>query len=440
MVDQYGPIVRLQLSGPKVILSDPKDLEIVYQNEGRYPFRPSTDLVALYCQRNNLPAGFAEAQGEAWYALRSPANKFLLRADCATHYLPIQNLVADDFAQILGESQFSPEELGNLFFRYASENTGVVCFNKRLGCLRKSTVKDAETERFLRAMSQKFKQLQNSISGKSVGHKFYKNKTYRLYEQASRTVQEISTKHLKKALSKLQVEQNPDNESSSLLSSMSADPSLTFSQIQAITSALQNAGTESTAKNMQVLFYNLAKNPDKQEKLYEEIHSRIGSDLSLTKDALAQMPYLKACLKESFRLIKPTIFSAHRVLPEDVIIQGYRIPSGVSMVFTQVKCCKEYFSEPDKFVPERWLRSHDTRKIENAPPAFVNMPFGHGPRKCLGWRFAEQDIYLATVKVLQKMKIHIRPESKDCNFRYLIFVEPEKPIAFYFTKREEVPA
>ncbi|KAK3798075.1 hypothetical protein RRG08_034631 [Elysia crispata] len=438
MVNQYGPIVRLQLSGPKVILSDPKDLEVVYQNEGRYPLRPATDLSALYCQRNNLSGGFAEVQGEDWYALRSPANKFLLRADCATHYLPIQNLVAEDFAQMLETRQRGACELADLFFRYASESNGVVCFNTRLGCLRESTNRDAETEQFLNAMSELFLQLQNSVSGKSIAHKFYRNKTYRLYEKARMTVHEISSKYLNNALKEIKKEQAGDSLSlkqRSLLNLMMNDQSLSLKQIQIILTALYTAGTESTAKNMQVLFYNLAKNPDKQEKLYEEIKVTLGGDEPLTKEALAEMPYLKACLKESFRLIQPTIFSANRVLPEDVVIRGYRIPAGIPLVFTQVKCCRAYFSEPDKFIPERWLRSQSTRKIENAPPAFVNTPFGHGPRKCLGFRFAEQEIYLATARVLQKLRIHVRPESENCSFKYMIFVEPEQPISFYFTNR-----
>ncbi|RUS91552.1 hypothetical protein EGW08_000667 [Elysia chlorotica] len=438
MVNQYGPIVRLQLSGPKVILSDPKDLEVVYQNEGRFPLRPTTDLSALYCQRNNQSGGFAETQGEDWYALRSPANKFLLRADCATHYLPIQNLVAEDFAQILEQKERGPRELADLFFRYASESNGVVCYNTRLGCLRESSDRDPETERFLTAMSEIFLQLQNSVSGKSVAHKFYRNKTYRLYEKARMTVNEISSKYLNNALNEIQQEGEADSlslEQNSLLNLMINDKSLSFSQIQIILSALFNAGTESTAKNMQVLFYNLAKNPGKQEILRNEIEANLGSNQPLTKEALACMPYLKACLKESFRLIQPTIFSANRVLPEDVVIRGYRIPAGIPLVFTQVKCCREYFTEPESFVPERWLRSEETRKLQNAPPAFVNMPFGHGPRKCLGFRFAEQEIYLATVRVLQRLKIHIRPESDNCSFKYMIFVEPEKPIRFYFTKR-----
>ena len=56
-----------------------------------------------------------------------------------------------------------------------------------------------------------------------------------------------------------------------------------------------------TAKSLQVFFYHLATNPDKQEILHNEIMNVLGPDQPLTPEALAQMPYLKAAMKESFR-------------------------------------------------------------------------------------------------------------------------------------------
>ncbi|GFR96350.1 cytochrome P450 10 [Elysia marginata] len=60
LIDQYGPIVRFQFAGPTVLLSDPKDAEVLFQNEGRYPIRPPIDLGDLYCKRNNIDGGFNE--------------------------------------------------------------------------------------------------------------------------------------------------------------------------------------------------------------------------------------------------------------------------------------------------------------------------------------------------------------------------------------------
>lgn len=64
----------------------------------------------------------------------------------------------------------------------------------------------------------------------------------------------------------------------------------------------------------------------------------------------------------------------------------------------QTICLNErYFDNPNKFIPERWLKdgSNDLRPAPN----FVMLPFGYGPRMCIGRRFAEQEIYLALIKV-----------------------------------------
>ena len=59
---------------------------------------------------------------------------------------------------------------------------------------------------------------------------------------------------------------------------------------------------------------------------------------------------------------------------------------------------KKYFDKAAEFLPERWLK-HDSNELRPAPN-FVMLPFGYGPRMCIGRRFAEQEIYLAVIKVI----------------------------------------
>ena len=64
--------------------------------------------------------------------------------------------------------------------------------------------------------------------------------------------------------------------------------------------------------------------------------------------------------------------------------------------------CKseKYFREPLKFIPERWVRpDENTRPEAKSAHPFVFMPFGFGPRMCLGRRFAELEIEIALAKV-----------------------------------------
>jgi len=90
------------------------------------------------------------------------------------------------------------------------------------------------------------------------------------------------------------------------------------------------AGIDTTGNTLSFLIYNLSRNQDKQEKLRKEIQS-FGRSV-LTVQDVGQMPYFKACLQESFRL-SPTLNSLIRVLPQDSVIGGHKIPAGMLNAF-----------------------------------------------------------------------------------------------------------
>ena len=78
---------------------------------------------------------------------------------------------------------------------------------------------------------------------------------------------------------------------------------------------------------------------------------------------------------------------------------------------TQILICsisvsKAYFDNPHQYIPERWLRSEDGKRLDSTIHPMAALPFGYGPRNCIGRRFAEQEMYIATVKVCQFCKSH----------------------------------
>ncbi|CAL1535881.1 unnamed protein product [Lymnaea stagnalis] len=434
MFDQYGPIFQIVMGTKMIVTSDPKDFKTVFNNEGKYPYRPGIKLIDLYFTRNNLKKDVSMLQGEEWHALRAPVNRRLLKADSATHYLEPQNAVADDFVKNLESRDLEAIELSNLLFRYAGESIGVVTFNQRLGFLNDDM--NEESKVFLDAAMISSKAIIKSFTGESIAHSLYRNSAYREYEAAHTTLRRISgmyTKRAKEIMNKQKEEGTLNAEEPNLLLSLASEETLSEDDVSNIVLTLYTAGSESTAKNIESFFYNLASNPEKQEILRKEILDIVGPDGPLTKQALAQMSYLKACVKESFRINFPTIGGTIRALPVDVILSGYRVPAGTLIWMFNPRPARLYFDDPDKYIPERWLRTTAARQQETSRNLIV-LPFGHGLRNCMGRRFAVQEMYLAATKVLQKMKMELDEDSRNTKFQYKLIIEPVKPLRFKLTK------
>ena len=76
--------------------------------------------------------------------------------------------------------------------------------------------------------------------------------------------------------------------------------------------------------------YQLSQNEDKQEKLFVELKKALGEKNSrITASTLEQLPYLKACIKETLRMY-PVVLGNGRSLQSDAVIAGYNVPKGVN--------------------------------------------------------------------------------------------------------------
>lgn len=103
---------------------------------------------------------------------------------------------------------------------------------------------------------------------------------------------------------------------------------------------------------------------------------------SIEPENLKNAPYLRAVIKESMRM-QPIISGNTREVAKDVVLAGYQVPKG-TMIFmpSYIELSNsKFYPEPEKFIPERWLRSKESECLkskENNP--FSYLPFGFGAR------------------------------------------------------------
>ncbi|XP_049644601.1 cytochrome P450 3A12-like [Suncus etruscus] len=193
------------------------------------------------------------------------------------------------------------------------------------------------------------------------------------------------------------------------------------------------AGYDSTTNSLSFIMHSLATHPDIQLKLQQEIDSTFPNKAPPTYDTLMQMEYLDMVVKESLRLY-PAVVRLQRLCKKDVEINGLIIPKGtmVSIPILFLHKDSELWVEPEEFYPERF--SSENKGSINP---YVYMPFGIGPRNCLGMRFALMNLKFALVKVLQNFTFKPCKETQiPLKVKTQVLVRPEKPIVLKIEPRE----
>lgn len=152
------------------------------------------------------------------------------------------------------------------------------------------------------------------------------------------------------------------------------------------------AGHETTANALTWTFYLLAKKPEARAKVEAEVDA-LGHAPSY--EDLTRLPYTLAVLKESMRLYPPAYVLARRAI-EDVTIGTHRIAKGTICLVSVIGIHRraELWPDPERFDPDRFLDDK-----EKQLPRCAYLPFGAGPRICIGNHFAlmEGHVLLATI-------------------------------------------
>ena len=184
---------------------------------------------------------------------------------------------------------------------------------------------------------------------------------------------------------------------------------LTDEEIVAQCVAFLLAGHETSMITLSTTAYHLALYPDIQKKLRKDICRYTELNPSATLYELSHgIEYLDCVINETQRLCPPA-HQLNRECGQDCEINGIFIPKGLEIVipFYALHHDPEAWPEPEKFNPERFRGpSKDSRH------PYQYLPFGAGPRNCIGMRFALMEIKITLVKILAKYKFVLSPETQ----------------------------
>ena len=178
---------------------------------------------------------------------------------------------------------------------------------------------------------------------------------------------------------------------------------LTDDQLTGHATLLFAAAHLTTAHTFSWTLFLLSQHPEVLQKLQTELTQHVAGDTP-TLEELERLPYLDSVIRESMRVLPASSYS-QRIAVEPTSIGPVRLNPGTPVIFSQyiTHHRADLYENPDRFIPERWATI--------APSAYAYLPFGAGPRMCIGAPLAMVEIRTALTIMLKRFNFQIQPLS-----------------------------
>lgn len=192
------------------------------------------------------------------------------------------------------------------------------------------------------------------------------------------------------------------------------------------------AATETSATALAWLFYELDRNPRVQQQVHAEVDALPADWSPGTADADVVLPATDRAINEVLRLYPPG-WMMTRVTSADTELAGRLLPAGTIIVFSTFALHRDpsLFDQPDRFDPDRWLPDPASEVVKGSM-----IPFGGGPRRCIGDNFATAEAMLGAVAIARRWRlvgaggvIRPRPRALTAMGPLPMTTQPRQPAA-----------
>lgn len=273
--------------------------------------------------------------------------------------------------------------------------------------------------------------MQREVSGSIVLPDWLSGPGRRRQQRAVRAVDQLIWKLIRARQSS---SSSPSEDMLSLMLSaaraISEGPPISDLEIRDEAATLFVAGHDTTSAALAWFWYLLAQHPEVEGRVLAEVDAVLGGRPA-TFDDVPRLRYTEMVVRESMRLYPASAFLFGRQAVEDVALGGYTIPRG-SWVFISpyiVHRDPRFFQDPLRFDPERFAPG----RIDAIPP-YAYLPFGGGPRICIGNHFAITEIVLLAATVLQRFRVLL--EQKNVKPELEIVLRPKGGLPMRLISRE----
>ncbi len=190
------------------------------------------------------------------------------------------------------------------------------------------------------------------------------------------------------------------------------------------------AGHETTANGLTWAWYLLSQNPAIEAKLHDEVDRVLGGRLP-TLDDLRQLEYTDMVFKEAVRLYPPIpTFGRQSLVP--VTLGGYTLPAGAVILISPhiVHRDSRWWDDPETFKPERFAKDN-----EQLIAKYAYLPFGGGPRICIGNSFAQMEAVLLLATMARQYRLRLNPVDQEVVPQPTLTLRPRHHLMMRVDKR-----
>ncbi|XP_071079602.1 1,25-dihydroxyvitamin D(3) 24-hydroxylase, mitochondrial-like [Haliotis cracherodii] len=432
---ELGPIFR-EKNGvyDSVFMTDVEALGDFLRQEGKYPMRPKIQVWDQYRKDSGEADGVLTADGQEWQRMRSVVDKPMMKIKTVESYADSFNIVAAEFLDRLASIRGPDGVVENIdveLFNWSLESICTLLYNKRMGCLTDN--RSPDSEQFVKAVRSMLETTIEIAVFPPWLAKIIRPSKYREFTHSWDTIFRVARQCVDEAMVKLK-SKTVDQEEVGFLEYLLLKDTISTKEIYANVTELNTGAVDTTSNTIQFILYEIAKNPDVQKKLREELELSVPHVEMPTPAHLRSMPYLKAVIKETLRLYPVGSFVG-RVVPDDIVVMGYQVPKGkmiASSLYVTGRLPSMY-DDPLTFRPERWMR--ESRKDGEKPSAFSHLPFGFGPRMCIGRRVAELEIQLLISQMLQRFDL-VQCNQPPPDLLQFVVTRPKDPVKVKLVDRQ----
>lgn len=207
----------------------------------------------------------------------------------------------------------------------------------------------------------------------------------------------------------------------SLIASTDADGrSLSDRQVLDHVLTLLFAGHDTTTSTVSFLIYELARSPEWADRLADELHDVCGPREPTAKELFERLPLLTRAVDETLRLYPPAWIGPRRSV-RDFEFGGVTAPAGLPCFYSSWVSHRlpEVFEDPDRFDPDRFLPERRA-----AWPRGAYVPFGMGPRVCIGKRFGYTEVHAIAAALVRRFRFEL-PAGHELTIHQAPTLSPE---------------